>query len=145
MPIREISALGVRPGDSGELQLLAVGDEDFAVITADCSEDGVPGATRREELFLPLVGTGIDLRAGSGFEGVAADGRSRVFVLQEEKSRLLLFSEDFRRLLQVLPLDVPADKPIAAEWGKLRTSAPNGFCCFARGTCSWRSRRTLLP
>ena len=133
LPIREISALGIRRDKSGEFQLLAVGDEDFAVITADCSEGGVPGATRREELFLPLVGTGIDLRAGSGFEGVTADGRGRVFVLQEEKSRLLVFSEDFRRLLHVFTLDVAADSPLAPDWGKAPNERAEGLLLLREG------------
>jgi hypothetical protein len=118
LPIREISALAIRRSDAGGLQILAVGDEDFAVVTAECGEDGRPKGTRREELFLPLVGSGIDLRDGSGFEGVAADGAGRVFILQEEQSRLLVFSQDLRRLLHVLALDVPPDSPIAAAWDK---------------------------
>jgi hypothetical protein len=133
LPIREISALGVRRDDSGELQLLAVGDEDFAVITAQCSEDGQPKATRREELFLPLIGTGVDLRAGSGFEGVTADGQRRVFVLQEEKSRLLVFSHDFGRLLQVLALDVPPDSPLAADWSKDPNDRAEGLLLLREG------------
>ncbi len=118
LPIREISALAIRRSDSGRLQLVAVGDEDFAIVTADCGKDGRPKGTRREELFLPLVGSGIDLRGGSGFEGVAADGDGRVFILQEEHSRLLVFSQDLRKLLHVLALEVPQHSSIAAAWAK---------------------------
>jgi hypothetical protein len=133
LPIREISALTIRRSDSGSLQLLAVGDEDFAVITADCDEDGRPKGTRREELFLPLVGSGIDLRGGSGFEGVAADGEGHVFIVQEEQSRLLVFSRDLRRLVHVLALEVPPDSPIAAAWAKDANQRAEGLLLLRDG------------
>jgi hypothetical protein len=75
LPIREISALAVRVSGSDRSELLAVGDDDFAVIAAEIGDDGTPTRTWRHDLFLPLVATGIDLRSGSGFEGVASDGR----------------------------------------------------------------------
>jgi hypothetical protein len=133
LPIREISALAIRRGDSGGLQLLAVGDEDFAVVTAECGEDGRPKRTRRDELFLPLVGSGIDLRGGSGFEGVAADGEGHVFILQEEQSRLLVFSQDLRRLLHVLALEVQPASPIAAAWAKDVNERAEGLLLLRAG------------
>jgi hypothetical protein len=53
---------------------------DFAVMKAEL-EDDVLGETFRYDLFLALLGTGIDLRGGSGFEGVACDGEGSVYVL----------------------------------------------------------------
>jgi hypothetical protein len=59
----------------------------------------------------------IDLRGGSGFEGVAADGGGAVLVLQEEESRLLVFSADLSQLLQVISLVVaPGTSGFEAEW-----------------------------
>jgi uncharacterized protein YjiK len=133
LPIREISALAIRRSDSGSLQLLAVGDEDFAVVTADCGEDGRPKGTRRDELFLPLVGSGIDLRGGSGFEGVAADGEGRIFILQEEQSRLLVFSHDLKGLMHVLALEVPSDSPLAAAWAKDLNERAEGLLLLRDG------------
>jgi hypothetical protein len=86
LPTREISALTTRTGPEGQLQLLAVGDEDFAVIKAEFDDNGRPAETFRYDLFLPLVETSIDLRGGSGFEGVACDPEE-VYVLQEEDGR----------------------------------------------------------
>jgi uncharacterized protein YjiK len=133
LPIREISALASRRNSSGDLQLLAVGDEDFAVVTADCDKDGRPRETQREELFLPLVGSGIDLRSGSGFEGVAADGKGRVFVLQEEQARLLVFSKDLKKLKRVLALEVPPGFPIAAAWAEEVNERAEGLLLMRDG------------
>lgn len=117
LPMREISALTVRAGESGALELLAVGDEDFAVVAAELGDDGTPARTERHDLFLALVGTGIDLRSGSGFEGVAADGEGTLLVLQEEEARLLVLSADLSQLVQVLELAVPQDAPgFGAAW-----------------------------
>jgi hypothetical protein len=115
LPMREISALTARTSDSTGSQLLAVGDEDFAVITTDVSDNGTLGRTWRHDLLRPLAAAGIDVDSGSGFEGVASDGEGTVLLLQEEESRLLVLSPDISRLIQVLALEVPED---AAGYGR---------------------------
>ena len=134
LPMREVSALTARTSDSNGSQLLAVGDEDFAVITADVSDDGTLGRTLRHDLVRPLVAAGIDVSSGSGFEGVASDGEGTVLVLQEEESRLLILSPDMSRLVQVLALEVPDDAP---GYGKAWHADPNargeGLLLLERG------------
>src|SRR3954462_13982838 len=93
LPAREISALAVRGRPGGRSQLLAVGDEDLAVITAEL-DDGRPADAERHDLSLPLRDSPVDVRSGSDFEGVAADGEGTVFLLQEEESRLLVLAAD---------------------------------------------------
>ena len=116
LPLREISSLTTRTGSTAKLELLAVGDEDFAVMKAEL-QDGVPGDTFRYDLFLPLVGTGIDLRGGSGFEGIACDGEGSVYVLQEEESRILVFDRELTQLRHVVWLNVPEDTPgYGSDW-----------------------------
>jgi hypothetical protein len=39
LPIREVSALASRSGPSGRPELVAVGDEDFAIVTAELDDD----------------------------------------------------------------------------------------------------------
>jgi hypothetical protein len=133
LPIREISALTVRVAPSGDVELLAVGDEDFAVITAELEDDGAPSRTWRHDLWLPLVGSGIDLRSGSGFEGIGSDGDGSVFVLQEEKARLLVFSPDLSQLLQVLELVVPETTPYGAAWHADENRRREGLLVLDRG------------
>src|SRR5687767_10761389 len=90
LPMRELSALALRRNGNGA-ELLAVGDEDFSVLISELDEHGVAGRTKREDLFPVLLLRGIDLGGGSGFEGIAADGEGLVVILQEERSRLLVF------------------------------------------------------
>src|SRR5690349_7482841 len=112
LPVRELSALalGSRPGEPS--RLLAVGDEDFAVISAQL-EDGKPELARRHDLRLPLGNSQVDISSASGsdFEGVACDGDGTVFLLQEKAARLVVLAADLSRLLQVIALAVPADHP----------------------------------
>ena len=134
LPMREISALGVLSDDEGKPELLAVGDEDSAVVTARYDDDGAPTRTSRHDLFLTLVGTGIDLRGGSGFEGVAADAARRVFVLQEERSRLLVLSADMSKLLHVIALEVPADTAgYGAAWRDDSNARAEGLLLLTSG------------
>jgi hypothetical protein len=129
LPLRELSALALRGG-----KLLAVGDEEFAVLAAELDEAGRPGDTKRHDLVLALVGTGIDLRDGSGFEGVAADGTGAIVILQEEQSRLLIFDKACTELLQVIVLDVPADTPdIGPGWHEEPNKRGEGLLLLKHG------------
>ncbi len=110
LPMRELSALALRRNGNGA-ELLAVGDEDFSVLISELDEHGVAGRTKREDLFPVLLLRGIDLGGGSGFEGIAADGEGLVVILQEERSRLLVFDANLRRLEQTIELAVPRDTP----------------------------------
>jgi hypothetical protein len=133
LPMREISALTVRSGESGGPELLAVGDEDFGLVSAQLDDDGAPARTRRHELFLPLVGTGIGLRSGSGFEGVASDGEGSVLILQEEEARLLVFPADLSQLLQVLELAVPEEPGFGAAWHAKTNARGEGLLLLEGG------------
>ena len=135
LPLREVSALATRRRSGGGSQLLAVGDEDFAVVQADVEGDDALGQTSRYDLFLPLVGTGIDLRGGSGFEGIACHG-DEAFLLQEEESRILVFDAEFSTLLQVIGLSVPADTPgFGRAWNSVegRNSRAEGLPLLEAG------------
>ena len=135
LPLREVSALATRRRSGGGSQLLAVGDEDFAVVQADVEGDDALGETSRYDLFLPLVGTGIDLRGGSGFEGIACHG-DEAFLLQEEESRILVFDAEFSTLLQVIGLSVPADTPgFGRAWNSVkdRNSRAEGLLLLEAG------------
>ncbi|MGY1684973.1 hypothetical protein ACI8AK_05220 [Geodermatophilus sp. SYSU D00867] len=109
LPMREISALALRAGPGGHSHLLAVSDEDWAVISVELEEGGEPGRTWRQDLYLTLRDTPVDVQSKSGFEGVAADGEGSILLLQEEKHRLLVLSADLLRLLQTIVLAAPTD------------------------------------
>jgi hypothetical protein len=74
--LREVSALTVCRGPDGPPHLLAVGDEDFAVVSAEIDEEtGLPTRTWRDGLRPALHDAGVDLRSGSDPEGVALEGK----------------------------------------------------------------------
>ena len=101
LPIREISALTTRARESGA-ELLAVGDEDFAVIAAALDTEHRPARTWRHDLCRVLPREYLDSDSGSGFEGIASDGEGTIFVLQEEEARILVLSGDLKELLQTI-------------------------------------------
>lgn len=134
LPLREISALAVRSGAEGQTQLLAVGDEDFAVVSAELDDGDKPTRARRHDLHSALRDTRIDTEPGSGFEGAASDGGGTVVLLQEEQARLLVFAPDLSRLLRVLVLAVPADDPVlGAAWHRHPNARGEGLLLLERG------------
>lgn len=116
LPMREISALTTRAGEAGA-ELLAVGDEDFALVAAELDAEERPTRTWRHDLCRVLPREYLDSESGSGFEAIAADGDGTIFVLQEEEARILVLASDGSALLQTITLVVPAAQPgFGPEW-----------------------------
>jgi hypothetical protein len=132
--LREVSALALCRRPDGTRRLLAVGDEDFAVVSAEIDDTGAVARTWRHDLRPALRGTGIDLRSGSGWEGVAVDGDGTVVLLQEEQARLLVLAPDLSRLLNAIALTVPADDPVLnPAWGREPNSRGEGLLLLREG------------
>ena len=132
--LRELSGLAVFGGPGRPPRLLAVGDEDFAVVSAEVDGSGAVVRTWRDDLRPALRAAGIDLRSGSGFEGVASDGVGTVVLLQEEQARLLVVAPDFSRLLHTLVLAVPVDQPVLnPAWDREPNSRGEGLLLLRRG------------
>src|SRR4051794_17322753 len=90
--------------------------------------------TRRNDLRSVLRHTPIDLRSGSGFEGVASDRDGTIVLLQEEQARLLVFAPDLTRLLHTLVLAVPADHPVLnPAWHREPNSRGEGLLLLQHG------------
>jgi len=133
--LRELSALTVHGGRGSPPRLLAVGDEDFAVVSAELDdESGTLVRTWRDDLRPALRDAGVDLRSGSGFEGVASDGVGTIVLLQEEQARLLVVAPDLSRLLHTLALAVPVDDPVLnPAWRREPNSRGEGLLLLRRG------------
>ena len=134
LDLPETSALTMcsRPGDTP--RLLAVGDEDFAVVSAEIDDAGTLVRTWRDDLRPVLRHTAIDLRSGSGFEGVVSDRDGTIVLLQEEQARLLVFAPDLSRLLHTIALDVPVDDPLLnPAWRHAPNSRGEGILLLRRG------------
>ena len=132
--LRELSGLAVFGGPGRPPRLLAVGDEDFAVVSAEVDGSGAVVRTWRDDLQPARRDAGVDLRSGSGFEGVASDGVGTVVLLQEEQARLLVVAPDFSRLLHTLVLAVPVDQPVLnPAWDREPNSRGEGLLLLRRG------------
>jgi hypothetical protein len=130
--VREISALAVRRGP--ENRLLAVGDEDFTVASVGIDGDGSTARPRWDDLAPALRDARVDLRSGSGFEGLAADADGTLVLLQEEQARLLVVAPDLARLLHVLVLAVPFDDPaLNPAWRRRPNSRGEGLLLLEHG------------
>ena len=135
LDLPETSALTMRSQPQGPPRLLAVGDEDYAVVSTEIDDHrGTLVGTRRDDLRPVLRNTPIDLRSGSGFEGVASDRDGTIVLLQEEQARLLLFAPDLTRLLHTLELAVPADDPVLnPAWHREPNSRGEGLLLLQHG------------
>lgn len=134
LELSETSALATRSRPGDPPRVLAVGDEDFAVVSAEIDDAGTFARTWRDDLRPVLHHTGVDLRSGSGFEGVAADGDGTLVLLQEEQARLLVFAADLSRLLHTLELAVPVDDPVLnPAWRRAPNSRGEGLLLLRRG------------
>ena len=134
LDLPETSALTTcsRPGDPP--RVLAVGDEDFAVVSAEIDDGGTLVRTWRDDLRPVLRHSAIDLRSGSGFEGVASDRDGTIVLLQEEHARLLVFAPDLSRLMHTLALAVPVDDPVLnPAWRHAPNSRGEGLLLLRRG------------
>ena len=95
---------------------------------------GTLARTWRDDLRPALRDAGVDLRSGSGFEGVASDGDGTIVLLQEEQARLLVVAPDLSRLLHTLVLAVPADDPVLnPAWRREPNSRGEGLLLLRRG------------
>jgi hypothetical protein len=104
-PLVEISGLGQRPrSPGGGPQILAVGDEDFTLVSAAIGSPGPISDFHRHGLKDLLGGSG----AADSSEWEAADGdrSGRIFTLQESPGVVYVFSPDLDRLLHVIDLSV---------------------------------------
>lgn len=101
LDLDEVSALAVRRG----AELVAVGDEDFRVVTAALRDGGLEDedATSVRDI---LDDDMQHEESGSEWEAVAADGEGRVFIVKESSLTVVVLSPGLNEHVHTIKLDV---------------------------------------
>jgi uncharacterized protein YjiK len=89
----------------GHAELLAVGDEDFALVTATLTSDELVGA-RRHELGDALDDDVRDGDSGSEWEAIAVDPQGRVLVVSESSATVVVLAAKLDAQVRTIELDV---------------------------------------
>lgn len=136
VPLLEVSALGLRDG-----KLLAIGDREFKIVTGgaidrsgkiEVSKDAVTRDLSVKKggepaLFPPNV-------RGAQWEGIAADGTGRLFVLEENPGRIFVLDKDASKLIHTITLSVPeSGDEWTAAWNDSANSRGEGFVLLKNG------------
>jgi hypothetical protein len=130
VPLLEISGLGQRPR-SPELkgmQILAVGDEDFTVVSAGVESSSSLSDFRTHRLN-DLLDEGDDY--GSQWEAADGDSTGRVFILQESPGKVFILSAELDRLLHTIDLSVKGNDRL--DWEKSPNAQGEGLVLLANG------------
>ena len=141
LQLDQVSALCVRRDGSGAEQLVAVGDEDFAVLTAAVEEGRLTAQATAK------VGDALDDPPGdSDWEAVATDATGRVFAIAESSATVVVLSRSLRRQLHRIVLR-PEEGPDRRARKLLEgdNRGPEGFLLRAGGhVLAVKQRKPIL-
>jgi hypothetical protein len=113
LQLTEVSALALRSHAS---ELVAVGDDEFTVLTVKLDASGQPREQERHDVHALVADAGDD---GSEFEGVACDGTGCVFLLREGPATVLVAAPDLAHVERTITLTVDASEPvIGPSWNE---------------------------
>jgi hypothetical protein len=129
VPLLEISGLGQRPrSPEQEMQVLAVGDEDFTVVSANVESSTSLSDFRTHRLHDLLGGSD---EYGSQWEAADGDSTGRVFILQESPGKVFILSSELDRLLHTIDLSVADNERL--DWKKSPNAQGEGLVLLANG------------
>lgn len=127
VPLLEISGLGQRPRPEQGMQVLAVGDEDFTVVSASVESSTSLSDFCTHRLH-DLLGGGDE--QSSEWEAADGDSTGRVFILQESPGKVFILSPELR-LLHTIDLSVEDDDRL--DWEKSPNAQGEGLVLLANG------------
>lgn len=102
LQLNEISALCIRH----QTELLAVGDEEFTIVTGALADDGLDNEVKSKRTDAILDHEIGDPRSGSEWEAIAADGKGRVFIVKENNLTVAMLSARLDEHVHTITLDV---------------------------------------
>jgi uncharacterized protein YjiK len=131
VPLREVSGLGQRHHDArGVGQVLAVGDEEFALLLADV--DAVAGNTFHAVDLREVIGSAA-ASEGSEWEAADGDATGRVFVLQESPSRVFVLNIELDEVVRVIDLQLGPRERAELNWDASSNARAEGLVLLRNG------------
>ena len=129
LPIREISGMSWRVDPkSSKKQIAIIGDHDNYVYLLDWEN-------RKNGLDLKK----IDLQKLSreklkaGWESIASDATGRLFLLQEEPSRIIVLNKELNKIIYNIELVITDRLKDSLQWGVKKNSAAEGITLLKNG------------
>jgi uncharacterized protein YjiK len=131
VPLREVSGLGQRRHRAGDVgQVLAVGDEEFALMLADL--DAVVGGGFHAVDLRKVIGSAA-ASEGSEWEAADGDATGRVFVLQESPSRVFVLNVELDEVERVIDLRLDAKERAELNWDASSNARAEGLVLLRNG------------
>jgi uncharacterized protein YjiK len=125
---RELSGMAFR-GTGSTIELLIISDSSYKVLSVEFD-----GAFSSKQFYydskdaIPTA----DINSKSQWEAIAAD-KNHVFILQENPGRVFVFSENMKRLDQIVELKVPKSSPLFPVWENDPNSRGEGLVLLKNG------------
>src|SRR5918992_2114835 len=131
VPLREVSGLGQRRHTTrGVGQILAVGDEEFALLFADV--DAIGRNSFKAVDLREMIG-GAAASEGSEWEAADGDATGRVFVLQESPARVFVLSIELDEVVRVIDLRLGPQERAELNWDASSNARAEGLVLLRNG------------
>lgn len=128
----DVSGLGWRLDPRKKsLQLVAVSDDEFAVMVANWVPHLPSLVFERHDLSAAL--RALALGNKSNWEAVAADATGALFILQEQPGGVVVLSPDLNRVVHVVEFLVEPSVPFSEEWEEHPNSRGEGLVLLRNG------------
>jgi hypothetical protein len=132
IPLSEVSGLGRRsPPGTHALQVIAVGDADYTLVVGGIKKsDEVSDFS--EVKLQRVIGTD-DPEQSSEWEAADGDVTGRVFILEENPSRVHVLSPELDELLSTIDLPFKPPDELAGQWDTAPNSQAEGLVLLRNG------------
>jgi hypothetical protein len=134
--VPELSALTLRER-GGKIELVALGDRAPEIAVGELASDLDDIAFRKTNVRAALEAAGVAQAADVQWEAVASDASGRIFVLEENPGKVIVFSPDLSRVDKILDVEVStrhgASESLAKDWAASANSRGEGLALLAGG------------
>jgi hypothetical protein len=132
VPLREVSGLGQRRDAAREAaEVLAVGDNEFALMLADVDELADGGGFRSVDLR-QVIGHPAPSE-GSEWEAADGDATGRVFILQESPARVFVLNDGLDSVAHAIDLRLDDRERAELNWDASSNARAEGLVLLQNG------------